>query len=120
MRSASASGSAVRSACAVVNMPGGRTALQGVMLAEAVCSGLQRFVARQALDGDDAGPSSLHRQHQTGADRGAVDDDRARTAGAMLTAEMGSGQAHSSSAAYAASRKPCSHAGATLRTISGW
>jgi|HubBroStandDraft_6_1064221.scaffolds.fasta_scaffold110979_2 hypothetical protein len=27
-------------------------------------------VARQALDGDDVGPFSLHRQHQTGADRG--------------------------------------------------
>ena len=45
------------------------------------------------LFGDDAGTFSLHRQHQTGTDRGAVDDDRARTAGAMLAAEMGSGQA---------------------------
>jgi hypothetical protein len=53
----------------------------------------QRFVARQALDGDDAGTLSLHRQHQTGADRGAVDDDRARAAGAMLAAEMSSSQA---------------------------
>ena len=32
-------------------------------------------------------------QHQTGANRGAVDNYRAGTAGAMLAAEMSSGQA---------------------------
>jgi hypothetical protein len=90
------------------------------MLAEGALRRAQRFVARQALDGDDAGHLQPAPQHQTGADRGAVDDDRARAAGAMLTAEMGSGQAHSSSAACAPSRKPRSYAGATLRTISGW
>ena len=63
------------------------------MLAEGGLQRAQRLVARQALDGDDAGPFSLHRQHQTGADRGAVDNDGARAAGAMLAAEMGSGQA---------------------------
>ena len=63
------------------------------MLAEGGLQRAQRFVARQALDGDDAGTFSLHRQHQTGADRGAIDDDRACTAGAMLAAEMGSSQA---------------------------
>jgi hypothetical protein len=54
------------------------------MLAEGGLQRAQSLVNRQALDGDDAGPFSLHRQHQTGADRGAIDDDRARTAGAML------------------------------------
>ena len=33
----------------------------------------------------------LNRQHQAGADRGAVDNDRARAAHAMLAAEMGAG-----------------------------
>ena len=63
------------------------------MLAEGGLQRAQGFVARQALDGDDAGTFSLHCQHQTGANRGAVDDDRARAASAMLAAEMGSGQA---------------------------
>src|SRR6516162_1844298 len=74
--------------------PGGtEAALQGVMLAEGDLQRAQHFVARQALDGDDARIFSLHRQYQTGADRGAVDNDRARAAGAMLAAEMSSGQA---------------------------
>ena len=63
-----------------------------VVLAEGGLQRAQRVFARKALDGDDAAAFSLHRQHQTGADRGAVDDDRARAAGAMLAAEMGAGQ----------------------------
>ena len=63
------------------------------MLTEGGLQRAQRFLARQHLEGDDAGTFSLHRQHQTGADRGAVDDDRARAARAMLAAQMGSGQA---------------------------
>jgi hypothetical protein len=63
------------------------------MLAEGGLQRAQRFVARQALNRHDAGPFSLHRQHQAGADRGAVEDDRARAADSVLAAEMGSGQA---------------------------
>src|SRR5262245_60888710 len=94
MRSASASGSSLSSACAVVNMPrGAEAALQGVIFAEGGLQRAQRLVVRQALDGDDAGAFSLYRQHQAGADRGAVDNDRARAAGTVLATEMGSGQA---------------------------
>ena len=63
------------------------------MLAEGGLQRAQRFVVREALDGNHAGTVGLHRQHQTGADREAVDDDRACAAGAMLAAEMGSSQA---------------------------
>ena len=34
----------------------------------------------------------LHRQHQAGAHRGAVDDDRAGAAHAVLAADMGAGE----------------------------
>jgi hypothetical protein len=63
------------------------------MLAESGLQRAQRFVAQQALYGDDAGTFNLHRQHQTGADRSTIDNDRACSTRAMFAAEMGSGQA---------------------------
>ena len=67
-------------------------ALQRVMLAEGGLQRAQRVVVRETLDGDDAAAFGLHRQHQTGADRSPVDNDRARAADAVLAAEMRAGE----------------------------
>src|SRR5712675_2421814 len=61
------------------------------MLTEGGLQRGQRVVRRETLDGDHAASLRLDRQHQAGADCGAVDDDRACPAHAMLAAEMGSG-----------------------------
>src|ERR1051326_1467463 len=67
-------------------------ALQRVMLAERRLQRRQAFVERQTFDGNDLGAFGLYRQHQTGADRGAVDQHRAGAANAVLAADMGAGQ----------------------------
>ena len=61
------------------------------MLAEGGLQRGQRFLGRETLNGDDATAFSLDRQHQAGADRGAVNDDRACAARPMLATKMSSG-----------------------------
>src|SRR5436190_23942141 len=68
-----------------------KAALQRMMLTEGGLQRGQRIVRREALDGDHAASLGLDRQHQAGADCGAVDDDRACPAHAMLATKMSSG-----------------------------
>ena len=69
-------------------------ALQRVRLAEAVLQHAQRAVGlRQALDRGDAVAVRLHREHQAGAHRLAVEHDRARAADAVLAADVRAGEA---------------------------
>ena len=67
-------------------------ALQRVMLAERRLQRRQVVVVRQALDRDDLGAFGLHREHQAGAHRLAVDQHGAGAADAVLAADMGAGQ----------------------------
>ena len=52
----------------------------------------QAILERETLDRDDFRAFGLHREHQTGSHRGAVDQHGARTAYAVLAADMRSGQ----------------------------
>src|SRR5712691_1366690 len=69
-------------------------ALQAVIVAERLLQRMQLLVARRdALDGEDVVAVRLHREHQAGARRIAVEQDGAGAAHAVLAAEMGAGQA---------------------------
>ena len=62
------------------------------MLAERLLQRRQLVGVGEALDGLDVGAVDLHRQHQAGAHRRAVDDHRAGAADAMLAADVRAGQ----------------------------
>ena len=49
-------------------------------------------VGGQALDGHDPAPVGLHREHEAGAHRHAVQEDGAGPAHAVLAAHVGAGQ----------------------------
>src|SRR5580692_7977596 len=66
-------------------------ALQSVMLAKRGLQRGQRRLAREPLNRGDVAALDLDREHQTGPDSGAIDDDSACSAHAVLAAEMGSG-----------------------------
>ena len=63
------------------------------MLAKRGLQGRERRVVAEPLDRHDLRALGLHRQHQAGAHRVAVDDDRTGAAHPMLTADMRAGQA---------------------------
>ena len=67
-------------------------ALQRVMLAEGFLQRREVGIVGQPFDGHDLGALGLHREHQAGAHRGAVDDDGAGAAHPVLAADMGPGQ----------------------------
>ena len=58
---------------------------------KAVCNGVNASSVERPSTVTTVLPSGLNRQHQAGADRGPIDNDRARAAHAMLAAEMSSG-----------------------------
>ena len=58
---------------------------------KARCIGCIVVAVGQALDGADGFAGGLHRKHQAGAHRLAVDDHRAGAADAVFAADMGSG-----------------------------
>ena len=69
-------------------------ALQRVMLPEACGKRTKRFAAaaRQTFDRGDLRAIGLRGQHQTGADRRAIDNDSARPAYTVLTADVCPGE----------------------------
>ncbi len=62
------------------------------MLAEALLQRGQVVIVGEPLDRHHLGAVGLHRQHQAGAHRGAVDDHGAGAAHAVLAAEVSSGE----------------------------
>src|ERR1700716_4174020 len=69
------------------------TALQAVVVAEGLLQRVQLGIAhRDALDRGDLVAVGLHRQHQAGARRLAVEQDRAGAAYAVLAAKMRAGE----------------------------
>src|SRR5262249_37711867 len=69
-------------------------ALQAVIVAKGFLQRMQLVGAgRDALDGENLVAVSLHGQHEAGARREAVEQDRAGAAYAVLAAEMRSGEA---------------------------
>ena len=60
---------------------------------EGVLQRMQLVAVRQAFDGADRAALGLHREHQAGAHRLAVDQHRAGAADAVLAADMRAGQA---------------------------
>src|SRR3954469_225211 len=70
---------------------GAEAALQRVLLMERLLKRVQILVG-EALDRADARPAGLDGKRQAGADRLAVELDRARAAGALLAADLGPGQ----------------------------
>ena len=73
----------------------GRTepALQRVMFGKQFLQGVHLAVGRQPFDGADLGAVRLHRKHQAGPRRIAIDDHGARAADAMFAPHMGAGAA---------------------------
>ena len=68
--------------------------MQAVVVAERLLQRMQLVGAGgDALDGQHLVAVGLHRQHQAGARRAAVEQDGAGAADAMLAAEMGAGEA---------------------------
>src|SRR5579863_1664303 len=67
-------------------------ALEGVMFFERRLQRRQTILKREALDSDYFRALGLYREHQTGSHRGTVDQHGARTAYAVLAADMRSGQ----------------------------
>ena len=66
---------------------------QAVVLVERLLQRMQLVRGgRDALDGEQIVAVGLHRQHQAGARRAAVDQDGAGAADAVLAAEMRAGQ----------------------------
>ena len=63
---------------------------------KARCSGCSVVAVGQPFDGADRLALRLHREHQAGAHRLAVDDHRAGAADAVLAADVRAGQAASS------------------------
>ena len=69
-------------------------ALQAVIVAERLLQRMQRVgIGRDAFDGHDLVAVGLHREHQAGARRIAVEQDGAGAAHAVLAAEMRAGEA---------------------------
>jgi hypothetical protein len=62
------------------------------MLTEGFLQRRELGVAGEAFDGDDFGALGLHREHQAGAHGGAIDENGAGAAHAVLAADMGAGQ----------------------------
>ena len=58
---------------------------------KARCSGCRSSPVRQTFDGADRAALGLHRKHQAGAHRLAVDNDGAGAADAVLAADMRAG-----------------------------
>ena len=66
-------------------------ALQAVVIHEGLLHRMQFVAVGQTLDGANFLAVGLHREHQAGAHRLAVDDHRAGAANAVLAADMGAG-----------------------------
>src|SRR5215510_10362133 len=66
------------------------TALQRVMIHEGLLHWMQPVAVSQAFDGPDLLAVGLHGEHQAGAHRFAIDNDRASAAHTMLATDMGS------------------------------
>jgi hypothetical protein len=68
--------------------------LQAVVLMERLLQGMQSVGGRRdTLNGEELMSVRLHREHQAGARRAAIEEDGACAADAVLAAEMGAGQA---------------------------
>ena len=68
-------------------------ALQAVIVDEGPLQRAELVAVGEALDGADLLAGGLHGEHQAGAYRFVVDDDRAGAADAVLAADMGAGLA---------------------------
>ena len=71
---------------------GAITALQAVLAAEGLLQRVQRVAVRQRFHRLDRGAVRLHRKHQAGAHRGAVQKHGAGAADAVLAAHVGAGK----------------------------
>ncbi len=68
-------------------------ALQAVVVDEGLLQRMQLLAVGEPFDGADLPAVGLDREHQAGADRLAVEDDRAGAADAVLAADMRAGLA---------------------------
>ena len=92
-RSASQSGSSVSSACAVVMKPGvQKPHCSAWCLRKDFCSGVRSASLDRPSTVTTLRAFGLHREHQAGAHRLAVDQHGAGAADAVLAADMGAGE----------------------------
>src|SRR5207237_6015601 len=68
------------------------TALQAVVLPERLLQRMELLPLRESLDGAHLGALGLHREHQAGAHRLAVDQHGAGAAHAVLAAQVRAGE----------------------------
>ena len=92
-------------------------ALQAVVVAERLLHRGQVVVGPgDALDGRDLGAVGLHGVHEAGPDGLAVEQDRARTARAVLAAQVGAGEP-AASAQEVGQREPGRHGVAAVDAV---